>query len=210
MTQDRYLLWIDDYVDGLLAPEDLQGFELHLESCGTCQHALAEARALADLAGELPESVAPSRDLWQDIDARIAPKPVTRLPWARLALAAVVLIATTAGLTSWLVQPPETVAAAEAPVEAPSMPLAATEWEAQMQEATTALSEALEARRGELDPEAVRIVEENLVLIDRAIRECHEALGTDPENPRVKAALLATWQRKVDLLELATRMPRAS
>jgi len=43
----------------------------HLAACGACRQELADLRALKKRAAQLPEEVAPSRDLWPAIVARI-------------------------------------------------------------------------------------------------------------------------------------------
>ncbi len=210
MTTDRYLSQVDDYIDGLLTPEEASAFEAHRAHCAACQQALTAAQDLADLVGQLPEAIAPGRDLWGGIEARLAPPSRSRLPWARLALAAAVLIAATIGATTWFLQPaPPPLLASQGTDPVQPLP-EAPDWEHQMEEATAALSAVLAERRDDLDPEAVRIVEENLAVIDAAIRECHQALGADPDNAHLNAALLASWRRKVDLLELAVHMPSTS
>ena len=49
-------------------------------------------------------------------------------------------------------------------------------------------------------------VEENLVIIDDAIRRARAALEADPGNSELNAMVNATWQKKVELLEKAVRL----
>ncbi|MDX1660543.1 MAG: hypothetical protein R3326_02020, partial [Gemmatimonadota bacterium] len=67
------------------------------------------------------------------------------------------------------------------------------------------LAAELRARRDELDPATVRIVEENLRIVDRAIREAREALAADPTDPVLRELVVANYERKLDLLRRATR-----
>ena len=73
-----------------------------------------ELEAIARKAAELP-LLAPSRDLWSGIEARIQAQVVAlpvhrdvaapaRLPWKRLAIAASLLVAVTAGVTYSIVK----------------------------------------------------------------------------------------------------------
>lgn len=69
------------------------------------------------------------------------------------------------------------------------------------------LSAALQARRTRLAPETVRVIEENLRTIDRAIQEAQAALAADPGNQRPAHTILAMYMRKIDLLQQAVRLP---
>jgi hypothetical protein len=184
---------------------------------------------LRDLLADLPREIEPSRDLWSGIEARLdvdelallAPANDPAPPWWRrgggLALAAVLLVSLTAGATAWLVRPDAPVEARPdlASVEAPQEPVApeaapAVPWQQQMQDASDDLYAALEARRGELDPAVVVVVEENLRLIDQAIMECSLALEANPTDPRLEGVLADTWRRKIELLERARDLPAGS
>jgi hypothetical protein len=62
---------------------------------------------------------------------------------------------------------------------------------------------ALEAGRGRLDKETVRVLEENLRSIDRAITQCREALAEDPANVYLNTYLVEARTRKLELLRRA-------
>jgi hypothetical protein len=51
----------------------------------------------------------------------------------------------------------------------------------------------------------MEIVRRNLAAIDAAIVELRAALERDPGNGELNRMLLATYQRKIDLLEQAAR-----
>jgi anti-sigma-K factor RskA len=97
------------YLEGDLTPADQATAERHLAECATCTEVLAELRAIAAEAATLP-LLAPSRDLWSEIEARLstpvvslgsAPTTVRRAPRRPLhfAMAAAALIAVSAGTT---------------------------------------------------------------------------------------------------------------
>jgi len=97
------------YLEGDLASADLATAEQHLAECATCAEVLAELRAIAAGAATMP-LLAPSRDLWTGIEARIstpvvslggASTAVRRSPRRQLqyAMAAAALIAVSAGTT---------------------------------------------------------------------------------------------------------------
>jgi hypothetical protein len=65
---------------------------------------------------------------------------------------------------------------------------------------------ALERGRTRLDPNTVRVLEKNLAVIDRAIRESQEALSLDPGNAYLEEHLERAYRGKVDYLREATAM----
>lgn len=162
---------------------------------------LPEEAALPEVEA-LPRSIAPERDLWPDIQAQIAPRRAA-LPWARLAVAAALLMGLSASLTAWWLQPAPPIA--PAPQEATA---AAQAWESEMRAAADELATALDARRGELDPATVAVVEANLAVIDQAIGECAAALAKTPDDPQLTSALRRAWAQKLALLERAATLPK--
>ena len=52
-----------------------------------------------------------------------------------------------------------------------------------------------------LGPETIQLLEENLLIIDRAIAESQEALSQDPGSKILRRILSETMRRKVDLLQ---------
>lgn len=68
------------------------------------------------------------------------------------------------------------------------------------------LEEALRANHSRLEPRTVRVVEENLALIDQAIEQARAALAADPASSYLNAHLASTMRRKVDLLKRLTAL----
>jgi anti-sigma factor RsiW len=66
------------------------------------------------------------------------------------------------------------------------------------------LQRVLASERGRLDTTTVRIIEQNLATVDRAVEEARRAIAADPGNPYLRSHLAATMMRKVDLLRRAT------
>ena len=66
---------------------------------------------------------------------------------------------------------------------------------------------ALNRRREQLSPETMAVVEENLRIIDRAIREVRTALEEDPGNAGNGHQFTSLYARKVALLQRAVRLP---
>ena len=78
------------FVDGELPPGELERFDTHLAGCADCRREHEDVRAIVALAGELPESVEPARDLWDAIEPRLAARSAPRpwVVWSGLAAAA--------------------------------------------------------------------------------------------------------------------------
>jgi hypothetical protein len=104
-TIDELLL---DYLEGALDEGTNADAEAHLTSCARCTALVADLRRISAQARTLPD-LAPSRDLWADISARIE-APVITLPAARergarrfgtpwMAAAAAVLVFASSGVT---------------------------------------------------------------------------------------------------------------
>jgi hypothetical protein len=70
-------------------------------------------------------------------------------------------------------------------------------------EAVSDLEAVLEQGRHALEPETVRVLEENLATIDRAIQDAREALAADPGSAVVRRILAESLRWKVNLLRHA-------
>ena len=88
---------------------------------------------------------------------------------------------------------------------AAASPLANPRYDAAVAELERALAEG----RGRLDPRTLKVVEDNLRVIDRALEEARRAVAADPGNTWLRSHLASTMQRKVDLLRSATLLASA-
>jgi hypothetical protein len=227
------------YLEGDLTPADQATAERHLAECATCAEVLAELRAIAAEAATLP-LLAPSRDLWSEIDARIstpvvslgsAPTAVRRAPRRPLhfAMAAAALIAVSAGTTYLVVTRPHpastpvvNVAQQPAPTKgtpAPAPPATASLISRSRREISAArvydneimmLDSVVHTRRGSLDPKTVAIIEQNLKIINKAIIESRAALAKDPRSPLLSNQLDNVLGSKVELLRTIAFLPTQS
>jgi anti-sigma factor RsiW len=107
MTCDEFDTALPDYLEGTLDDSRRAAAERHLSECVRCASLLRDIENIQKEAGTLPD-MAPSRDLWQGIEARIAapviplaarPERQRRLAPAWMGVAAAALIASTAGIT---------------------------------------------------------------------------------------------------------------
>jgi anti-sigma factor RsiW len=217
--------WTDrlsEYLDGELSETECAALERHLAACPTCTATLAEltrvvmrARALA---GQQP-----ARDLWDGIAAQIAARPVpgSRLArdrtgrrwsfsWPELAAAAVAIAVGSGGVTWWVARhAPAATPAAGVSVPASEPVPAAAGLTPRYDAAVADLERVLAAGRNTLDSGTVRVLEQNLALIDRAIGDAQRALAADPGNAYLNAHLARTMRQKLDLLRHAATLAAA-
>jgi hypothetical protein len=76
--------------------------------------------------------------------------------------------------------------------------------------AVTDLERVLAEGRGRLDTTTVRVIEQNLATIDRAIAEAQRALAADSGNLYLNTHLAETMRRKLELLRQAASLARVS
>jgi len=215
---------LQDYREGLLSREDGEAVAAHLQECPACREELHALDTLMQGLGGLPVEAHPSRDLWPQIEWRmgtegasagqdVGPEKVERKQRRQVTLhawqlmAAGVVLAVISGSAVWAflsgTSPVSGPLAPEMPQSYPAQPAG---WEVALDEyrgAVADLEEVLEAGREVLDPETVRIMEENLRVIDEAIAESQAALAQAPNSKSLGRFLAENLRRKVDLLRRA-------
>jgi hypothetical protein len=72
------------------------------------------------------------------------------------------------------------------------------------------LERVLAENRGRLDTATVRVLEESLKTIDRALTRARDALARDPSDTYLNAHLAETMRRKLDLLRRAAALATAT
>ena len=234
-THDQYVDRLSEYLDDDDAPAEERltaaeraAIEGHLADCGACRSTLAELRAVVRIARNLPDAP-PSADLWPGVSARLDPRTTT-IPFRQtlgkrftftlpqLVAAGLALMVLSGGMV-WIVRQgdpraslPAIVATIEAPRGDVAEPAAGSSLEtvsfadAQYDEAVADLEKALEAGRSRLDPETVRVIEENLASIDVAIDQARKALRNDPANVYLNTYFAASRNRKLALLRRASAL----
>ena len=210
--QDR----LDDYVDGALSEREFQEVELHLHGCAECRKQERALRAILAQAEALPREMAPPRDLWPEVAARLGRRSVlARFPlrqpavWGSLAAAAVVALA----VASLLHTPGGGGGTASLPSGGTRVPVVdqgqaanLDPAEQEYQRATGELMSALSKQRETLAPETQKAVDENLRVIDGALKDLRVALQKDPGNQKLNKMLVATHQKKVDMLRYLLKL----
>jgi len=225
MNDERFQR-LSDYLDGGLSPADRAELERDLEADEELRTVLAELRSVKQ-AGESVIDLAPDTDLWPAIAQRIEADRVVDLSSARSArrtftftipqFAAAMIGALLMGSGAlWVASSltpnasPDSVPTAAAPVDeldAGDIRLAATgavrNPTAKSDLAIAALEQRLAEGQSVLDSSTVRIIEESLAKIDRAIESATVALNADPGNMWLNRHLADSKARKLRLLEKA-------
>ena len=65
---------------------------------------------------------------------------------------------------------------------------------------------ALDGDRDQIPPETVQLIEENLRVIDEAIRHSPAALEATPQSLPLQQAVMTSYERKLDFLRQATAL----
>ncbi len=97
--------------------------------------------------------------------------------------------------------------AADPAVEATGSPAMAAGFDVARYEATISeLEQVLITHRAELDTSTVRVIEQNLAIIDGAVEEARRALAADPASRYLNTHLASQLRRKAQLLRQATTL----
>lgn len=233
---DRWVDRLSEYLDGELPVEEREELEGHLAVCAECGAVLDDLRRVVARASRLDDAP-PESDLWPGIAERIGlsseAEPVLALesfrrvretPLARrrftfslpqLVAAGIALALVSAG-SVWVALSvgrngagvEGTLAGGEATeVQAPATVLTTggTSYDAAVAELEAVLTSA----RDKLDPATVAVIEENLMVIDRAIAQARRALVEDPSSAYLNEYLAATMRQKLDFLRQAAQLAGA-
>ena len=221
---DKWTDRLSEYIDGELTPSERDALEAHLMTCPECGQTLQELRAVVTRAGQVIDRE-PQNDLWAGIAARMQTveiEPELAIATSRtkrrvsfsipqLAAASIVLILMSAAMMYMLlrqtnpVQPLAQVPAVQQTPAQATVRAVTRNYDSAVNE----LESVLEHNRNQLDTSTVRVLEQNLAIIDRAIAEARNALSQEPGNQYLSRYLDAAMQRKVQLLRRATSVMRA-
>ena len=233
-NRDAWTDRLSEYVDGELDPAERAALEVHLQLCEGCAGVVEELRAVLLRAGTLEASApetdlwpaiaariaAPRQARVLDLSGgrgRKAPRVAGPGAWQprrwsftlpQLAAAAVLLVMLSS-VTMWTVLSRQPAAGPPLPGPSAVSPAAAivqpAGFESARYDAAIAdLERALREHRGELDPATVRVIEQNLLVIDQATAQARKALAADPANRYLNGHLAAQLMRKLTLLRQAT------
>jgi len=213
---DAFTSRLSDYLDDEdLSSAERAEIEAHLAGCAECRATLEELREVVERAAALTDS-APQADLWSGIHGRLGSRDVLSFPAPAVRrvsftipqlVAAGLALMVLSGSMVWMMRagqgradiPP--MAAAE-----DARPMNVSNTDAGYEEAIADLERALEAGRDRLDPQTIRVIEANLMAIDRMIAQSREALAADASNSFLNMHLADARRRKLELLRNATAL----
>ena len=241
MSQDREhpdFEVLSDLLDGYLSKHDSEVVSEHLLVCEACAETYRSLAAMVSSANALPKSVLPTEDLWIDLRKSLEDRKEVVLPRssgnpnrdigsmngrrisgrmvALLAIAAVILIALSSGITALVLRnashdlagrgatPTPLQATALSP--GPVLPAGFRQTENEFNRTIEELQQAVDTQRGQLSPETIRTVDRSLAVVDSAIAEARSALLADPNNQMLVDLLSASYQRKLDLLRRTSEL----
>jgi anti-sigma factor RsiW len=231
MNCTDYQSTLHDWFDGELAAPEEAALQAHLAGCAECREEADALRALLADAAALPREIAPPRDLWPEIAARIEASRVIEVDFgaarrlsgslwrgrALLAAAAVVLVLASSAVTAAFLRRGggmgEVAQVEPAPIRA--LPPAGTALaafepaEADYERTISDLHAVVEAGEGVLAPETIATLETNLRIIDKAIAESRAALEADPNNRDLVLMLSGVYRQKVELLQTAVMLQKS-
>jgi len=226
---DQWTDRLSEYLDGELSAGERREVEAHLAECEECAATLEQLRQVVERAKRL-EDRPPATDLWSGIAERISEARegekvtdlevhrrgrVARLSRRRLTLslpqlaaASIALMVLSAG-AAWMVSRSDEAGAqisGEPAVEA----TAAAGFTASSYDAAIAeLQGIIDESRDRLDTATVRVIAENLMIIDQAIAQAQRALAQDPGSEYLHEYLTATKRQKLEFLRRAAEMTGA-
>jgi len=233
---DAWMDRLSEYLDGELSGSESADLERRLQDDEELRTVLDELRLVREQAAELPGRE-PDTDLWPGIETSILADSsgaldddVVELRSVRvdrerkfsftlgqLVAASVALVALGGGsiaLVSSMGSPDGDAVATRPPaIVAPDAGVTLANTERPPRASYAAAIEELEMRlfenRDELDTATVRVLEESLGKIDRAIDQAMEALDADPSSAYLNRHLTDAMARKLAILRRANAMPSA-
>jgi anti-sigma factor RsiW len=228
MSMDRFTHLLSDYLDHDLPRAEYDAVERHLKTCTECRETLAGLVAVKSRAASLVDPPAPT-DLWAGIASRIGPAGSTskaagvrravviELPkrgrawgvpqWALAAAAFAVVAAAAVWFAQSRLVPAGVRPAQVATRNAQGTDARAVRFDAdEIQNEIRDLQAAIERGRGKLAPETVRVLEENLRIIDKALGDARVALQQDPANRELEDYFASSVSKKLDMVKRAAEL----
>jgi hypothetical protein len=208
-THDQWTAQLSDYLDGELPEEESSRVTRHLAECADCRQVVGELREVVRRASTVVDTP-PDRELWPQVAWRIRARRRFSFTVPQLVAASLALMVLSGSMV-WLARlgGSRTDIPAIGASSGPALDdriVPARFAAAQYDDAIVDLQDTLAAERDKLDPETVRVLEQNLKAIDAAIEQCRIALAKDPLNPYLSEHLMAAKKRKLGLLRRAAAM----
>lgn len=218
MVCRQYQELISDYIDGSLELGEQTQIERHLADCESCRAVRDDLLQIVHFSHQLPQH-APSGAVWSRIEADVLEdrgswfRTVSWWAWLKTrhfnlslpqmaATAAAVVIAVSAVVLVSRQDAAQNNARVVAPgslgIEA--NPLSNPDFQ-QLEKQINRLSETVEQRKVEWNPELRSAFERNLLYVDQCLAECRHQLNNNPTDDVSQELMLNAYREKVRLLE---------
>lgn len=226
---------LNDYAEGRLTNDELARTERHLAECMRCRSDADRLAALIARLHELPRELDPTVDLLPSIRAETRRRQAARSRrralheprWPRVAAAALIVAAAALTvLTIRLAEQGGRADGASGPVAAgedatPSAlqadstddgpPLDELQrLETEYARATHEMLAAFREERERLGTGTLRVIENNIRTVERALRESREVLRTDPDSPFLYELVLTAHRQRLDVARRAVAVASGS
>ncbi len=219
---DKWTAQLSAYLDGELSADERTDLERHLELCDECRTALQQLRGVVTWAADF-EGREPANDVWPQIAAVIGDTPsgVVKLDARRrspkhfalsipqsLAAAIALAVVGAGGWSLARLTAPESQMAAVIDISAPDAGATVMATIAVAQKygpAISVLERVLLQENGTLDSTTVRVLRQQLAIIDRALTEAQEALARDPASDFLADHYTGMMKKKLNVLRQAAR-----
>jgi len=219
MNGDQWTARLSEYIDGELPPNEHQALERHLVECADCRETAAQLRRVTIRSGAL-EDRPPRADLWPGIAKRIGVAArdgnevrMLRRRWAftipQLAAAGFALMVVGAS-SVWLATAGDSDVGGPGSAPALTVSHAGFASGATYDAAIADLERVLAENRDRLDTATVRVLEQSLLLVNRAIERAQTALARDPSDTYLNTHLAETMRSKLNLLRRAADVAAVS
>jgi hypothetical protein len=205
----------EDYLEHRFRDERTQQLRMHLQICADCRANLQQAEALRGMLTRLPRRMTPGRDLWRDIEQRIRFGPGKTGAAGNSRIYCLVPLATAALLVvGFLVaslvqeaQPAFFRASLTRLIsiggDGASIVRRFSDIERRYQKVKDGFLEAVESRNAAMDPGFVKMVKDQLEIIDQAVYELQTALEAQPENRRLWSLMAQANENRMEILQTA-------
>ena len=206
MKCSKAQILINDYVDNLLEPGQVQRLENHMERCANCRNFFLDMNSIVKDAKGL-DNLNPSEDLWFVIKRQVLRENRTqekglsgnfRLYFRShaFALSTLLVIMLLAPILYYGLPRTGNKTYGPGKIALKNFRIA----EQQYQSAIEVLDKAIDAQATRLSPELMAVFKRNLAIIDESIRICKKAIKESPEVSETNRLLLICYRKKIELL----------
>jgi anti-sigma-K factor RskA len=209
---------ISDYIDGLLELGEQTQVERHLADCEPCRAVRDDLLQIVHFSHQLPEQ-APSTALWSRIQSELAKEQPSgssarvKLWWARLreqhfnlslpqlaASAAALTIILSLGIIAFRRDSATSQMTLTPGVSGAVNNLSKVDLD-ELEQQINRLSESIEQKKGEWNPELRAAYERNLIYVNQSLAECRHQVNDNPADDTAQELMLNAYREKVRLLE---------